>query len=147
MEFINSRQFKPDDEDSFVMRKKRLFVNIKVISGLVTFAYATTLFYFLSLTPLTESQVAMKFPDDKMYLFWLMYIQTCISSLISTGVSIGSSFILLSILNYLSLEFKILANSFGKLLDAIDEDMSDAEMLEIVNEMKSYIKYYQRLLQ
>lgn len=147
MDFINARQFRPDDEEISMMRKKRLFLNIKVISTLITLGYITVFFYCISITPLTQSQLAMEFVDDQMYLFWLMYTLTFLSTLITSGVSIASNFNMTTILNFLGFEFEILANAFGKLLDKIDYDMSDLEISEILDEMKSYIKYHQRLLQ
>lgn len=146
IEFINAREFNSNDQENFEIRRSRFINNQRFLGCLFFFGWLTVFIYCLFLTPLTDSQVEMEFPDDKMYLYYIMFIQTVISSVISSGIAMAGNFFLFSLLNFVSVEFKILANGFGKLLDRVDVNMSKNEILEIKNELKDYIKYYQSLL-
>lgn len=98
------------------------------------------------MTPFTESQKRMVFADHEMYLYWIMYVQTTISSCISSILSMAANFYILTLINFVSMEFKILAVSFKRLLNDIDDDIDEQKAIKIVEKLKDYIKYYQRLL-
>lgn len=113
------------------------------MSGVGWFAVIT---YSIFVTPLTQSQVNMEFPDDQKYLFWMMYIQMLISVTIASGMTMAASFYILSLINFVNLEFRVLAFSFAKLLNQIEDKIDEKDFNEIIDQMKEFVKYYQKLL-
>lgn len=143
--FINAREVDSDDKDIFAIRKERFLINAKTIGFIFTFAWSTVFLYCIFITPLTESQLAMKFSPDEMYLYWLMYIQTFVSTVISSGLGVAGHFIA-TLMYFMSLEFKILSIRFGKVLDDIEDDMTEEKSRKTMIDLKSSIKHYQRTL-
>jgi hypothetical protein len=145
IQFINAREFKRDDPDVFATRKKRFVINLKIISSLFAFG-CTTILSFFSMSPLTDTQKAYVFKENEMYLFWLMNIHVHVSVVISSFLAMTATFLLYSLINAVSTEFKVLGDSFNKLLSEIDDEMSEEKALEVLEEFKEYVKYYDKLL-
>lgn len=145
MDFINARQFKPNDNEIFNLRKSRFLFNLKIVTFLFAFG-CTTVVAFVVFSPLTESQKQMTFKKDQLYLFWLMYGSTTIATVISSFLAMTGSFFLFSLINFVSLEFKVLGSSFKNVLNRIDDEINDKQASEILLELKSHVKYYQQLL-
>lgn len=145
-DFINSRQFLPDDEEVFEMRKKTFRSNTKLLSYMCGCGWFAVITYSIFVTPLTQSQVKMEFPDNQKYLFVLMYLQMMISVTIASGMTMAASFYILSLVNFVNLEFRVLAFSFEKLLNQIETGGSESDFNRVVGQMKEFVKYYQKLL-
>lgn len=146
MDFLNARHFLPDDVEIFELRKKKFQTETKLITRLFIFAWITTFYYCIFLSPLTESQKALTFNDSTVYLFWLMYVQTSISTILSSGLATAGSFLLSSMINYITLEFTIVGIAFERLLRNIKDDMTDIEFYKVMSDLKDYVKHYQCLL-
>lgn len=146
IDFINAREIDSGDEEIFMIRKRRFIVNLKVLLVIFSFGWVTVFFYCIFVTPLTDSQRAIEFSDSQMYLFYLMYVQTFTSTIVSSGLAMAANMLLFTLVNFVSLEFRIFAFSFEKLLNKIDAEMTESEAVEVVGEVKNAIKYYQRLL-
>jgi hypothetical protein len=129
----------------FEIRKKAFVTNQKFLSMIFLFGCLTIIIFILS-SPLTASQSAIIFVDDKRYLFWLMYTQTSFSIAISAFLAISGSFYLYCMIDFMSMEFKIFGKSISKLLNQIDENMSELQFRGIVDDLKGYVKHHQRLL-
>lgn len=128
------------------MRKKTFRSNTKLLSYMCGCGWFAVISYSIFVTPLTQSQVKMEFPDGQKYLFVLMYLQMIVSVTIASGMTMAASFYILSLINFVNLEFRVLAFSFEKLLSQVEENLSEADFNRVVSEMKDYVKYYQKLL-
>lgn len=146
IEFINARQFKPNDDEVFELRKANFLSNFKIVGSLTFFGFLATAFFILFLSPLTVAQKEIIFSDDERYLYWLMYTQTLLSMSVSSILSTASSFLLSSSISFVAIEYKILAISFGKLLNSMDDELDEQKFAKILQDFKVYVKYYQRLL-
>jgi 7tm Odorant receptor len=145
MNFINKRQFKPNDNEIFNLRKSRFLFNLKIVTFFFAFGCATII-AFVIFSPLTESQKQMTFKEDQLYLFWLMYGYTTISTVISSFLAMTGSFFLFSLINFVSLEFKVLGKSFRNVLNGIEDEINDEQATKMLLELKSHVQYYQQLL-
>lgn len=146
VDFINSRQFMPDDEGVFAMRKETFKFNTKLLSYLCGFGWLAVITYSIFVTPLTQSQLKMEFPEGQKYLFILMYLQMLVSVTIASGMTMAASFYILSMINFVNLEFRVLAYSFEQLLSQVEDAPSEAEFNRVIGQMREYVKYYQKLL-
>lgn len=145
-DFINSRQFLPNDEDVFAMRRKTFKSNTKLLSYMCGCGWFAVITYSIFVTPLTQSQVKMEFPDGQKYLFVLMYLQMLVSVTIASGMTMAASFYILSLINFINMEFRVLAFSFEKLLSQVEDNTTEGDFYRVVGQMKDYAKYYQKLL-
>lgn len=136
----------PEDEEVFEMRKKTFKSNTKLLSYMCGCGWFAVITYSIFVTPLTQSQAKMEFPDGQKYLFVLMYLQMLVSVTIASGMTMAASFYILSLVNFVNSEFRVLAFAFEKLLNQVGDGTSAAEFNRIVDEMKDYVKYYQKLL-
>lgn len=104
----------------------------------------TTIVSFLKISPLTETQRTYVF--DRIYLYWIMYFHAYISSIITSFLTMTGTFLLNSLINFVSLEFEVFGTSMKRLLNEIKDEMTEDEVLRISDELKENVKYYERLL-
>lgn len=136
----------PDDKEVFEMRKKTFKSNTKLLSYMCGCGWFAVITYSVFVTPLTQSQVKMEFPDNQKYLFFLMYLQMLVSVTIASGMTMAASFYILSLVNFVNLEFRVLAFSFEKVLSQVEDSANEADFNQVVEQMKEFVKYYQKLL-
>jgi hypothetical protein len=144
--FINARHFKQDDPDAQAIRKERFVINLKIITGLWTFGSFTLLGYFL-LSPLTYTQKLYVFEEGQMYLYWLMVGLMYVMFASSGFLAMVVVFLLYSLINFVSVEFKVLGNSFKKILTERSGDLNEEETSKVLTELKSHVEHFDKLLQ
>jgi hypothetical protein len=121
-------------------------MNLKIITGLWTFGSFTLLGYFW-LSPLTYTQELYVFEEGQMYLYWLMVGLMYVMFASSGFLAMVVVFLLYSLINFVSVEFKVLGNSFKKILSESSGDLNEEETRKVLTELKSHVEHFDRLLQ
>lgn len=76
-----------------------------------------------------------------------MYFHAYISLVITSFLTMTGTFLLYSLINFVSLEFKVFGTSMKRLLNEIKDEMEESEVLKISDELKKNIKCYDHLLE
>jgi 7tm Odorant receptor len=145
MDFINARNFKPDDEEIFKMREQRFLLHRKAFVSVLIFSWFTVVYTCFVIRPFTETQ-KLHFPEDNSFIFWFMYFFAFATHVSSSALVISAGFFSTNMILYIAFEFKLLGFVFGRLLNDIEEKPKQEDVKWILKELARYVKHHQKLL-